>query len=676
MSSAEQRLVRLSTMAGAGVGGLVFMLVLFDFRFDPLRTASKQGFLSNFFDMQASALMHGRLAIPNGSAGIEGFVERGQTYIYFPPFPALLRIPVQLVTHEFDGRLTLLSMALGWIVFSVMAVKLLWLVRSLVATGPLARGQAAAAAVFIAAVTGGTVLTYDASLPWVYHEVYLWCSSMAVGAAYWLLRVMLSRGARDVGWLAAFVLGAMMTRTTGGWALAFATMGAGVLLWLGRSTRTPRVLAARVIAAGALPLLAGVALNYAKFRHPYMFPLENQVWSQLNAHRREALAVNGGTITGPQFLLTSFVNYFRPDGIRFVDYFPYITLPGHAAKSYGGAFLDQTYRTGSVTSFMPLLSILTVVGLVGAFRPRPAWAALTAARWPMLGALAVSGGVMGYGYLSNRYTSDFVPGLVVCATVGFWVAVRWFREHRPWGRGAAVALVGLTAFSLLAQVAVGSLTAAQLWRGDRLVTYLSIQHALSGGPDSAQSRLVTQSAGPPDVGPTDALHVVGNCEALYQNTGDRYEPWLLVERRDMSAQVLATSQQPRRGTLRLFHEDGVEDHWVSLEFKDDTQARLVIEDKDGNFYSTWFGFVTGQTLNVSLTGLTEFGLGRVRVNDNPLLDLYLPLQEWNKDWYAVNSRVEFAPRPPEGSGASVLQEWGPLPSLCQELAGDAGLTVS
>jgi hypothetical protein len=400
------------------------------------------------------------------------------------------------------------------------------------------------------------------------------------------------------------------------------------------------------------------------------------VWSQLNAHRREALAVNGGTITGPQFLLTSVVNYFRPDGIRFVDYFPYITLPGHAARSYGGAFLDQTYRTGSITSFMPLLSILTVVGLVAAFRPKRASRALTAARWPMLGALAVSGGVMGYGYLSNRYTSDFVPGLVVCGSVGFWATVSWFQGRRHWATGAAAALVALTTFSLLAQVAVGSITAAQLWRGERLVTYLSIQHALSGGPDSAQSRLVRQSAGPPTSGSTDALNIVGKCEALYQNTGDRYEPWLLVERRDMTAQVLATSQQPRRGILRLFHEDGVEDHWVSLEFKDDTQARLVVEDKDGNFYSTWFGFVTGQTLNVTLTGLTEFGLGRVRVNDNPLLDLYLPLQEWNKDWYAVNSRVEFAPRPPNGSGVSVLQEWGAIPELCHELADDADIAVS
>ena len=40
---------------------------------------------------------------------------------------------------------------------------------------------------------------------------------------------------------------------------------------------------------------------------PYLFPLEDQVWTGVNERRREALEVNGGTITGPQFFTTSFV---------------------------------------------------------------------------------------------------------------------------------------------------------------------------------------------------------------------------------------------------------------------------------------------------------------------------------------------------------------------------------
>ena len=51
--------------------------------------------------------------------------------MYFPPFPALLRLPVLFTTDEFDGRLTLLSMALAFVLMAVMTTKLVWLVRDL-----------------------------------------------------------------------------------------------------------------------------------------------------------------------------------------------------------------------------------------------------------------------------------------------------------------------------------------------------------------------------------------------------------------------------------------------------------------------------------------------------------------------------------------------------------------
>ena len=167
-----------------------------------------------------------------------------------------------------------------------------------------------------------------------------------------------------------------------------------------------------------------MAYNWVKFGHPYLFPLESQIWTQVNAHRRQALEVNGGTITGPQFFETTLINYFRPDGIRFVDYFPYITLPAEPARAYGGAFLDQTYRTGSVTAFMPLLVLLSVAALAVLVR-RQASPQIAALRWPALGTVVIGGAVLGYGYLANRYTSDFVPGLIVMGTIGLWGITSW-----------------------------------------------------------------------------------------------------------------------------------------------------------------------------------------------------------------------------------------------------------
>ena len=185
------------------------------------------------------------------------------------------------------------------------------------------------------------MVTFDASLPWVYHEVYLWAMASVVGSLYWLLRVIRRPTLTATSWLFVFVLIASLTRTTGGWAMCLATLAAGVWLASGRLHPDRRRMAAAVIGAAVLPWVAAIVVNYLKFRHPFLFPLQDQVWTQLNAHRREALDANGGSLVGLQFLPTSIVNYLRPDGLRLVGYFPWITLPAEPARGFG-AVLDQT----------------------------------------------------------------------------------------------------------------------------------------------------------------------------------------------------------------------------------------------------------------------------------------------------------------------------------------------
>ena len=80
--------------------------------------------------------------------------------------------------------------------------------------------EAVAAGILLAAMTGGTVLTFDASLPWVYHEVYVWAVATVVGTLYWLLRA--ARRARPAARSAGCwpsPLAAALTRTTGGFAV-------------------------------------------------------------------------------------------------------------------------------------------------------------------------------------------------------------------------------------------------------------------------------------------------------------------------------------------------------------------------------------------------------------------------------------------------------------------------
>jgi hypothetical protein len=656
-----------ATATGLVLGGIPFFLALLNYRVDLLRTAVAQRYASNFFDIQATAFLHGHLDVPTGALGIAGFVIEDKTFMYFGPFPALLRVPVQLVTHEFDGRLSLVSMGIAWVVFAVFAQKLLWLLREQFrGTTPLTRFEWVSAVVVLAMATGGTTLTFDASLPWVYHEVYLWSTALLVGCCYWMLRLILSPDRRSVLWLAALILAEGLTRTPGGWAMAGTTMLLGATL----AIRHRRRLGLTVVAAGAAPLAVAVLYNVVKFAHPYLFPLQSQVWTQVNAHRREALRVNGGTITGPQFFETSLVNYLRPDGIRFVDYFPFVTLPAKPAQAYGGAFLDQTYRTGSVTAFMPGLLVLTLIGLVAlvVLRSRRG---VVAMRWPMFAAVGATGGIMGYGYLANRYTSDFVPMLVLGGFVGLWTVVGLVPLVRAPRVAVATALGLLCAFSIVSQLATGSAVAAQTWGGDRLADYLMVQQRLRPG-DGSSSPPLTRSDSVPQGGQTDQLHIRGECAAVYLNTGDQYEPWTLVEQRDMVATVSPVFEDYRPGTVGLFHQTGLEDRLVGVEFDSKLpEARLVIEDPDGNFYSPWFEVERGRPFTVTAHTTPETGQTRLRVDDASAYDLYLATSEWNADWYNVQAALSFTGAADHGSvrHATVSSELGPVPELCAHLDG-------
>ena len=329
-------------------------------------------------------------------------------------------------------------------------------------------------------MTGGSVIVFDAALPWVYHEVYVWAAAFAVGALAGLVAMARQPHPRTIALTVGCVVGAILTRTTTGWALAITLIVAGVLVAAFRST-WPRRYGAGLVVGGLIALVAGAAFNWAKFRHPFMFPLEHQVWTAENSRRRLALLMNDGSITGPQFFRSSLVNYFRPDGIRFVSYFPFVTLPAQPARSYGGAFLDQTYRTGSVPAFMPLLFVATLWGFVATAVTRP-WTRLVALLVPLLGALLICAGVMGYGYLANRYTSEFVPVLAIGAAIGIVDVAR--RVERRSAVGSQVRSPPQrhcsSLFGVFANTAVGLAAARMTWRGEQLVDYVAAQRKFAG----------------------------------------------------------------------------------------------------------------------------------------------------------------------------------------------------
>lgn len=667
---------RTATGWGIAAGAAVFFLVLFDFGTNVERTAVAIGYGSNFYDLQAQAFLHGHLYLPDGSLGIEGFVVGGHTYMYFPPFPALLRIPLMLVTHEFDGRLSLVSMGVAWIVFAIMATKLFWLVRECARPdAPLGRAEAVVCAFVLATITGGTTLVFDASLPWVYHEAYLWAVALAAGALYWLVRVGIDPTAKAIWWLGGFNLALIMTRATGGFALCAVSLVVAVRALTGRPHPDRRRAGWAIGAAALVPLATSVAYNVIKFHHPYLFPLQDQVWTAVNPRRREALHHNGGTITGPQFLLTGIVNYLRPDGIRFTSWFPWITLPAHPAPAYGGAFLDQSYRTGSAPAFMPLLTLLTVWSLVRTYFVRSGAVAKRALRLPLLGALLIPFGVLDYGYLAHRYTSEFVPLLVLGAAIGCAdLAPRLGALRLRWLVPSMVIIAALALSGIAANAATGFTAAAQTYGGDPLRRYVSLQEETSGFGGLPP---VVQSTTLPTRAPTDELRIVGNCNGLYLSTGDAYQPWVTVENRPVRLRVIIRAKSLRRGQLLILTISGLTPTTVYLQVDPRGRLRFVTVTGARSQFGSWLTVTRGEEYSLIVTTRTDFQLFQVSaLPGGPVAavsaaqfddhgDTHLGFVRANVPGAAAQRRV----------GVQVEPGVTAPPDLCARIAHDAGINV-
>ncbi len=662
-----------SAAIGAVVGAVPFLMVLWDFGIRPLRTASATRVFSNFYDLQARALMDGHLHVPTGSLSIEAFRIGGRDFMYFPPLPAVLRIPLFTITDEFDGRLSAISMLVAWLLLVVFAAALIWRVRCLLRPGrELSRRENFALGTLVAVVGGGSVVTFVAGLPWVYHEAYMWSTATAVGTTWAIIGVLERPSAGRIVGAGGLALATILSRTTAGWAMCLGLLLGGAVVALAPRWRESRIWAGPILAAGAAPLLVGAAINWAKFRHPYMFPLGDQVWTELNEQRQEALARNGGSLTGLQFFPTSLVNYFRPTGIRFTPIFPFITLPAEPAEAVGGAFLDQRYRTGSVPAFMPLLTGLSVVGVVMLVR-RGADEGHRLLRVPAFAAAAVAAGVMAYGYVAHRYTAEFLPGLVVLGAVGLFGVGAWARRWSPVRRSvAATVFIALAAFSILANTAIGFSAAREMGRGEALQRLVDARLTVSDWSGNPADRYVEVADDLSDVPPTDTLRVVADCRGVYLSSGDLYEPWITVDARGVEVDVTVSGiGDPGRTPLVEFR--GAVKRAVLLDHDGFGNYRLLVEGGGSEAASDWFLFDPGTTFSFTVR---PWGEQLIYLIDAPAyLYTSVPMSDWSEDWIGVPSRIDLPEIDRELAarrGARIERRWLPPSALCTRLLDAAG----
>jgi hypothetical protein len=474
----------------------------------------------NFYDLQARSMLSGHLYVPDGSLGIEAFVHHGHQYTYFGLFPSILRLPVLVFSHGFDGRLTAPSLLLAWVVTGVFSSLLLWRVRWMIREHALVgRAEAACCGVIVGAITGGSVLMYLAASPRVNHEDLAWSVALTIGCVFALLGVLQRPSWGRVVASGALVLAANLNRSPTGYAC-----GIGALLIAGwfavnRGQAANRRWALPMLMAGLVPIALGGVVNWLKLGLPFGLSEADQVWTHVNAHRRLFLAANGGGTFGLKFLPSTLTAYWQPVGLHFRSVFPYLTLPTSPAQAVGNVLLDQTYPTASIPSSMPLLFLLGCWGVITAVRPHPI-GRIGAMRLLLVATAAGTAGVLLIGYIGDRYLADFLPFLALAAMIGL---VDVWRRLDGGSRGkrvvALVAVVALGVFSLWANVGA-AVTPSSLWTPAQAQRYVQFQKSVSGGSIGS---LVEHGPTLPYFAPAGTLFAVGDCSGLYVSTGFSYQ---------------------------------------------------------------------------------------------------------------------------------------------------------
>jgi hypothetical protein len=487
---------------------------------NPLRLSNYQ---DNFYDLQTRAMFEGHLSLANGALGLEGFVHDGRTYTYFGLFPSIIRMPVLLVTHSLDGKLTAPYMLLAWLLTGLFSSLLLWRVRFLVrGDSVMGKTEATGFGVLLAAIMGGTIWMLLASTPFVFNEDIAWSICLTVASIFALLGVIERPCWGRIIASGVLILCANLNRSTTGWACV---VGAGLIaLWLllGRGGQENRRWFLPVLlVAGLIPLVIGCIVNYAKFGVYFGVSNREQVWTQVNAYRRKFLAANHGAEEGTVFVPTNVVTYFRPNGLGLSRVFPFITLPSTPPTAVHGVLFDRLYRTASLPVSSPLLFLLSIWGLVTAFRPR-AIGRVAKTRLLLIASGSAGAALMLWGYIAPRYMGDFVPFLVLASAVAAADIFRRLEGRKRSVRLGSLAVIAVVAlFSIWANVGM-AIVPNEEWDVTQALNYVQAQKDISDLTGHPLEANVVRGNSLPAWAPAGQLYVVRDCSGFYISNGENY----------------------------------------------------------------------------------------------------------------------------------------------------------
>ena len=169
---------RRAARIGTAIAVVAFVLLATGGR--PWELFVRGPFTSDFYDAQAYALSRGHLDVDPQVASIEGFVVEREDALLLRHRPGARPPPVRRAHRCLDGRLVVLSMAIGLTVGCLAAARLLQRARRALGVAVPARWWPWITGGFAAAVGLSSPLLWLSSRALVYHEAELWGAALAL----------------------------------------------------------------------------------------------------------------------------------------------------------------------------------------------------------------------------------------------------------------------------------------------------------------------------------------------------------------------------------------------------------------------------------------------------------------------------------------------------------------
>jgi len=401
--------------------------------------------LGSAYDSLARSLRHGSAEVLPEAIQWEAWRIGERTFMYFGPFPALLRVLPDLLAPSLYG---LWSRASGFLALILCLGAIVAIARRQLAENEqlATRGRTVLFFATLASVGLGSSLVLVGSLANLYHEAILWGLCAALWGVFFALGVLRDdeRAWRSLTLLSAAAGVAFLSRVTFGLPLYALVSGLALRLLVlqVRRERQPVLTAAGRVALALLPAFAAglfhLWYNHARFGSPFEF-------APFAAYEAAAAKPKGvDSVFHWSRVPSGVLAYFRISLENLSLRAPFLTFARPAV------FRPELYRDLTTWLISPLLvSPWLVVGLIGGWvlpgRPGERRLRALCALPFVLQCLLI----LTYYWLAYRFTTEFLP-------LAVWFLAAYLRSAGT-GSGAARLLSPrvfaiVAAFSVLATV--------------------------------------------------------------------------------------------------------------------------------------------------------------------------------------------------------------------------------